>query len=51
MLNYGGITFVNYRGTDDGTTVGVDTNKCKFFPANAPGVFECAYSRRSSCRS
>lgn len=44
MLRYGEITFVNYRGTDDGSTVGVNTDKCKFFPVNAPGVFECAYA-------
>jgi hypothetical protein len=45
MLTYGNITFVNYRGTDDDSaTVGVGTDKCKFFPVNAPGVFECAYS-------
>ncbi len=43
-LRYGEITFVNYRGTDDGTTVGIATNECKFFPVNAPGVFETAYS-------
>lgn len=38
-FNYGGITFENYRGTDDGTTVGIATDKCKFFPVNAPGAF------------
>lgn len=42
-FNYGGITFVNYRGTDDGTTVCVPADKCKFFPAGA-GVFQMAYS-------
>jgi hypothetical protein len=44
MLQYGNITFVNYRGTDDNSTVAVDTNKCKFFPVNAPGAFIEAYS-------
>jgi hypothetical protein len=43
-LQYGNITFVNYRGTDDGSTVAVGTDKCKFFPVNAPGAFQCAYS-------
>jgi len=38
-FNYGGITFENYRGTDDGSTVGIATNECKFFPVNAPGAF------------
>lgn len=39
-VRYGGIMFINYRGTDDGSTVAIGTDKCKFFPANAPGVFE-----------
>lgn len=40
---FGGITFVNYRGTDDGTTVAINTNKCRFFPLNA-GIFQWAMS-------
>ena len=40
----GGITFHNYRGTDDGTTVAVPTAEAKFFPVGAAGVFEVAYS-------
>jgi len=43
-FRYGGITWMNYRGTDDGTTVAVGTDKAKFFPVNAPGAFEVAYS-------
>lgn len=43
-FNYGGITFVNYRGTDDNTTVAVGTNLCKFFPVGAPGAFVQAFS-------
>ncbi len=39
MFNYGGITFENYRGTDDGTTVSIATDEAKFFPVNAPGAF------------
>jgi len=42
-VHFGGIDFVNYRGMDDGTSVSVPANKCKFFP-NVPGVFEVAYS-------
>lgn len=41
---YGGIQFVNYRGTDDGTSVAVGTTKAKFFPVAAPGAFEIALS-------
>jgi hypothetical protein len=43
-LKYGNILFTNYRGTDDGSTVAIGTDKCKFFPVNAPGAFLCAYS-------
>lgn len=43
-FNYGGITFENYRGTDDGTTVSIGTDKVKFFPVNAPGAFLEVYS-------
>jgi len=41
-FTYGGITWHNYRGTDDGSTVGVAANEAKFFPVNAPGVFKKA---------
>jgi hypothetical protein len=43
-FTYGNIMFVNYRGTDDNSTVAIGTDKCKFFPVNAPGAFMCAYS-------
>lgn len=43
-FNYGGITWVNYRGTDDGSTVAIHTDKAKFFPVNGNGVFQIAYS-------
>lgn len=43
-FNYGGITWVNYRGTDDGSTVAIGTDKAKFFPVNGNGVFQMAYS-------
>lgn len=42
-FTYGNIEFVNYRGTDDGTTLGVNTDKCKFFPVGA-GIFRWAMS-------
>lgn len=41
---YGGIRFINYRGTDDTTSIAVSATKCKFFPSNAPGAFEMALS-------
>jgi hypothetical protein len=43
-FTFGGITWVNYRGTDDGTTVGVNTDKVVFFPVGAPGAFIAAFS-------
>ena len=41
---FGGITFVNYRGTDDGSTVAITADKCRFFPVGANGVFRVAQS-------
>jgi hypothetical protein len=41
-IRYGGITWINYRGTDDGSTVTIGTDKVKFFPRNARGVFKLA---------
>lgn len=43
-FRFAGITFHNYRGTDDNSTVAVAANKAHFFPAGAPGVFKVAYS-------
>ncbi len=39
QFTVGGITFHNYRGTDDNTTVAVANDKAHFFPMNAPGIF------------
>ncbi|HNP65285.1 MAG TPA: major capsid protein [Woeseiaceae bacterium] len=43
-VRYGNITFYNYRGTDDGTTVAIGDSLAKFFPIGAPGVFQHAMS-------
>jgi hypothetical protein len=43
-FRYGGITFHNYRGTDDGTTVGIPTDLAKFYPVGAIDVFPVAQS-------
>lgn len=40
----GGITFHNYRGTDDNSTVAVPTAEAKFFPVGARDVFKVAYA-------
>jgi hypothetical protein len=39
-----GVDWINYRGTDDGTTVAIGTNEAKFFPVGAPGVFKVAWA-------
>lgn len=39
---FGGITWHNYRGTDDNSTVAVPTNQAKFFPVGARDVFKKA---------
>ncbi|SHO65821.1 Phage major capsid protein E [Pseudoxanthobacter soli DSM 19599] len=36
---FGNITWHNYRGTDDGTTIAVPDGKVRFFPVGARGVF------------
>ncbi len=41
-FNYGGIQWINYRGSDD-DAVGVHTDKAKFFPIGA-GIFQVAMS-------
>jgi hypothetical protein len=43
MFRYGEITFVNYRGTDDGSTLAVSDKSVKFFPVGA-GIFKWAMS-------
>ncbi|WP_116082099.1 major capsid protein [Tropicimonas sp. IMCC34011] len=40
----GGITFHNYQGTDDNSTVAVPTDEAKFFPVGARDVFKVAYA-------
>lgn len=44
QFDFGGITWINYRGTDDNSTVTIPTDKAKFFPVGAPGVFQVAYA-------
>lgn len=41
-FTFGGITWHNYRGTDDNSTVAVPTNGIRFFPVGVPGVFKKA---------
>lgn len=41
-FRFADIEWVNYRGSDDNSTIAIDPDKVKFFPENAPGVFERA---------
>lgn len=43
-FSFGGITFHNYRGTDDNSTIAVGATDAKFFPVGARDVFKVAYS-------
>jgi hypothetical protein len=42
-FNYGGVTFINYRGTDDNSTVAITAGAAKFFPVGA-GIFQMAFA-------
>lgn len=41
-FTYGGITWVNYRGTKDGK-VGIPTNEGRLFAAGVPGLFQMLF--------
>lgn len=43
-FNFAGVEWVNYRGTDDGSTVAIATDEAKFFPVGARGVFQVAWA-------
>jgi hypothetical protein len=42
-----GITFINYRGTDDDTTIAIGSEKARFFPAGARGAFKVGWAPAS----
>lgn len=39
-FNFGGVTWINYRGTDDGTKIAIDADEVHFFPTDSRGVFK-----------
>jgi hypothetical protein len=39
-FTYGGVEFVNYRGTDDNSTVAIGTNACRIIPVGVDDVFQ-----------
>lgn len=42
-----GITFINYQGTDDGTTIAIESQKARFFPIGARGAFKVGWAPAS----
>lgn len=39
-FEFAGVTWWNYRGSDDNTSIKIADDKVKFFPVGAPGVFQ-----------
>jgi hypothetical protein len=46
-----GITFINYRGTDDGSTIAIATDKARFFPIGARGAFQVGWGPASEFKA
>lgn len=42
-FRFAGVDWINYRGTDDGSTIAIAADEAKFFPSNAPGLFKVAW--------
>lgn len=42
-----GIVFINYRGTDDGSTIAIGSEKARFFPIGARGAFQVGWAPAS----
>jgi hypothetical protein len=42
-----GIVFINYRGTDDGTTIAIGSEKARFFPIGARNAFQVGWAPAS----
>ncbi len=43
-FDFADVVWLNYRGSDDNSTIKIPDDKVKFFPVGAPGVF-----RESMC--
>jgi hypothetical protein len=43
-LRFGGVYWINYRGSDDTSTIAVNTNRAQFFVRKAPGLFTVYYA-------
>jgi hypothetical protein len=45
IFEFGDIFFQNYQGTDDETTVAIDTDECRlFFTGDVPNIYEEVYA-------
>ncbi|KKX24319.1 major capsid protein [Rhizobium sp. LC145] len=42
-----GIVFINYQGTDDGTTIAIGSEKARFFPIGARNAFQVGWAPAS----
>ncbi|RAX42407.1 major capsid protein [Rhizobium tropici] len=45
------ITFINYRGTDDGSTIAIPSDKARFFPVGARGAFQVGWAPASEFKA
>lgn len=43
-VDFAGAIWINYRGTDDGSTVAVGTDVARAFMTNVPGLFQVLYA-------
>lgn len=46
-VTFEGITFINYRGTDDDSTIAIATDKARFFPIGARNAFQVGWAPAS----
>lgn len=44
VFEFGDIMWENYQGTDDGTTVGIASDECRFFVTGVPGLYAEYYA-------
>lgn len=43
-VDFEGITFINFRGTEDDSTISIASEKARFFPVGMRGAFKVGYS-------
>lgn len=39
-FRYGGVDWINYRGSDDNSTIAIDPDEAEIFPTGVPGMFQ-----------